>query len=148
MDLPKDLCEQISPLGFTIESCGSQVTCFPPPGEKSDYDFLVTVIPETDGGVQAAISNIVCILSETGWKWEGSPEHYQNQASNGFMSWRKGQFNLIITANQDWASRHRAATQVCKQFNLMEKNQRISVFKAALYGAEDPAPIDTNQKVF
>lgn len=112
--------------GCTIEPCGSRVTCNPIP-LGSDQDFLVVMSADND-----AVRNVVMALELHGFKWEGS-EHYQDAAGT-FMSWRRDDVNLIVTANQEFATRHRAATAVCKRLNLMNKPDRVALFQAVLYG--------------
>ena len=111
----------------------SRVTCSPAP-ENTDADYLV-VIPDDNNMVADAVSE----LSEAGFTWEGS-EHYQ-QAADTFMSWRKGDVNLIVTRNRAFAAKHGVATAVCKELNLMSKPDRIMVFKAILYGTAPGAPV-------
>ena len=112
--------------------CGSRVTCSPAPTD-TDADYLV-VIPNTHGAVADAVGK----LGEAGFKWEGG-EHYQI-AANTFMSWRKGDVNLIVTRNSSFAVKHGVATSICKKLNLMSKDDRIMVFKAVLYGTLPDAP--------
>lgn len=120
-------------VGAELTACGSRVTCNPPPNE-TDEDWLVLVN-------QDRISEIVSFLSsEGGWEWEGSSEHYQDLAANSFMSWRKGKVNLIITASVNFATQHKLATAHCKRDNVMDKQERIKIFQAYLYG-NDPCRI-------
>lgn len=123
-----ELREDLVVLGCAVEACGSRVTCREVPA-GSDYDYLVEAH-------QGAISDIVLLLSQAGWNWEGHSEHYQSVASSDFMSWRREDVNLIITANAEFARRHRAATKVCTRLNLMDKADRIALFQAVLYGNE------------
>lgn len=121
---------ELEMFGCRVEPCGSRVTCTPAPLD-TDADFLVemTATGEVD------IARVVNILSRNGFQWEGNA-HYQDAASNDFMSWRQDDINLIVTANDDFARRHRAATQVCKRLNLLNKHDRIALFQAVLYGNE------------
>lgn len=121
LSLLKTFCE--------VEPCGSRVTCFPP-HQNTDADYLVFV---TSGKAQD-VSNVVSLLQGNGYQWEGASEHYQDVAGVGFMSWRKDDVNLIVSASRDFVRRHRAATAVCKRLNLSEKADRIALFKAVLYG--------------
>lgn len=114
--------------GCIVEPCGSRVTCTPAP-VGTDEDYLVEISSADD----RSISNVVGILSEHGFKWEGQA-HYQDAANNDFMSWRQGDINLIVTANRRFAERHRAATYVCTRLNLLHKPDRIALFQAVLYG--------------
>ncbi|NTS31393.1 hypothetical protein HQ945_09020 [Phyllobacterium sp. BT25] len=114
-------------MGFSVEPCGSRVTCDPAPID-TDQDYLV----EVQSG-EAIVSSLVMVLVDFGFRWEGN-EHYQDAARNDFMSWRRDDINLIVTANYDFASRHRAATHVCTRLNLQNKDDRIALFQAVLYG--------------
>lgn len=127
IDLAEIAGEEFSDLVLSIEPCGSRVTCNPPP-TNTDQDFLVLVKSDSQSVFLA-----VRALSSGGWLWEGS-EHYQDAMGN-FMSWRRGEINLIITSSPAFAARHRAATEVCKRLNLMDKGDRILVFRAVLYGS-------------
>ena len=109
------------------EPCGSRVTVNPPPTD-TDADFLVLVM-------QYDVAGVITRLANEGFTWEGSPEHYQTIVAGSFMSWRKDQVNLIVTASEDFALRHRAATSICKRLNLTVKADRIAVFKGVLYGS-------------
>lgn len=113
----------------TVSPCGSRVTCDPQPA-YSDWDYLVHA-PD-----QRAVSAVVMdVLPKAGFNREGS-EHYQNAAADSFMSWRKDDVNLIVTSNADFAAKHRVATALCKRLNLMDKQDRIALFQAVLYGVE------------
>jgi hypothetical protein len=115
-------------MGCVIEPCGSRVTC-DPPVMNTDADYLIEC-----PSAEAAVSAVVNDLSSAGYQWEGSSNHYQSCAVVGFMSWRKDDTNLIVTANPDFAKRHRIATALCARLNLMKKADRIAVFQAVLYG--------------
>lgn len=124
--LDVDITTAIHSVGATYEACGSRVTCHPAPTD-TDRDYLVEV-PYT----QKAVADIVGKLSGLGFKWEGS-QHYQDAAGD-FMSWRFDHLNLIVTANTEFARRHRAATRVCKALNILDKPHRIAIFQGILYG--------------
>lgn len=119
-------------LGCEVEPCGSRVTCSPAPTD-TDQDFLILTPAEN-----AVVSKVVGKLSDADFKWEGS-EHYQTVAATHFMSWRKGDVNLIVTASKGFAKKHRAATSVCKRLNLLEKPDRVAVFQAVLYANSETA---------
>jgi hypothetical protein len=122
------LTETLQSQGCVITTCGSRVTCDPPPMD-ADRDFLV-VAPSGIG----AVSTVVETLQKHGFTWEGDSEHYQNIAASDFMSWRRDDVNLIVTASQEFARRHVAATGVCRLLNLMDKSHRVALFQAVLYG--------------
>jgi hypothetical protein len=110
-------------------NCGSRVTCVPPPTD-TDRDVLVLC------GGDGALSWLHSYLTEEGFKWEGDREHYQNVATQDdtFLSFRRGELNLIVTRSPIFATRHRAATQLCKQINVLDKDERIKIFQQVLYG--------------
>lgn len=133
------LFDDLTTRGCTVEPCGSRVTCNPAPTD-TDEDHLV----EMPDAREDTVSSVVSLLSSAGFRWEGDTEHYQTAASE-FMSWRRGDINLIVTASAEFARRHRAATHVCTRLNLMVKDDRIALFQAVLYGdilktAAEPAP--------
>ena len=122
-----EMAGALGKLGCTIEPCGSRVTCNPAP-LNTDADYLVVAPPLK----MQIVSDLVCLLGEHKFTWEGS-EHYQDAAASGFMSWRRDDVNLIVTADQQFAARHRAATALCKRLNLLSKPDRVAVFQAVLY---------------
>ena len=125
--------------GCIVELCGSHITCNPPPNNPdSEFDFVVVIPPSeklTHAGENAKVSDIVGVLEEAGFVWEGN-EHYQQLIGTDFMSFRLDNLNLIVTASELFAMRHRAATYVCTCLNLMNKWERILVFQAVLYGTK------------
>lgn len=125
-------------IGAEVTACGSRVTCNPPPTD-TDEDWLVLAN-------QDRISMLISVLTEEGWNWEGSSEHYQNLAANSFMSWRKDKANLIITASKDFATRHKLATSHCKLNNVMDKQERIKIFQAYLYGNDPDGILSESSK--
>jgi hypothetical protein len=139
--IEKEVLEQLELLKCTVEPCGSRATCDPAP-KDTDADFLV-VIPQYDTELDAGldftskkrpdkIADVEMLLTKAGYVWEGSA-HYQDMIGNDFLSFRKDNTNLIVTASAVFAKRHRAATAVCKRLNLMQKTDRVAVFQAVLY---------------
>lgn len=142
------ISEQLATQGCKVEPCGSRVTCSPAPTD-TDRDYLVEIVSNASENVGSIVNH----LSGYGFEWEGG-EHYQDAAST-FMSWRRGDTNLIVTADPTFADRHRAATAVCKRLNLLNKQDRIALFQAVLYGnqwdgeatvpTKPPFVLDTNE---
>ncbi|QIW87550.1 hypothetical protein Ab1vBOLIVR4_gp33 [Agrobacterium phage OLIVR4] len=116
---------QLQEMGCVVEPCGSRVTCNPPPTD-TDRDYLVEVKRYAD------FEQAVEIIMENGFHPEGS-DHYRNSDFD-FQSWRFGEINLIVTYKDWFATRHRAATTVCKSLKLMDKADRIALFQKILYG--------------
>lgn len=113
-------------LGCEVTRTGSQEICNPPP-VGSDIDYLVWV-PSSD-----LLGYVVNCLSGHGYNWEGDV-HYQEVGKSSFMSWRNVEMNFIVTANEVFKKRHKAATAICKKLNVMDKADRVAIFQAFLYG--------------
>jgi hypothetical protein len=106
--------------GVTVEPCGSHFTCDPPVMD-TDKDYLVECYNR---------ERICSFLEAAGYVREGVLKSYDSE----FVSMRLGDYNFLVTDNEDFADRHRAATHVCKKLNLLNKSDRIMVFQAVLYG--------------
>jgi hypothetical protein len=109
---------------ISLYQCGSTVTCDPPP-ENTDEDWLVLV--HTD-----QVTNIDSFLNGDGFLLEGG-EHYQWSADNDFSSYRKDNLNILVTSSKQFYARHVRATALCKRLNLMDKEERIALFRTILY---------------
>lgn len=117
----------------SVDKTGSRAICIPEP-VTSDYDFLVH--PDA-----AKYGDVLDLLKERGYRQEGN-EQYAGQEGEGFLSFRKGCVNLIVTGNLQFKLRHRVATNVCKQLNLLRKADRIMIFQAVLYNNFNEASDD------
>lgn len=74
-------------------------------------------------------------LQELGYKASISDsDEYDLEAEGGFMCYRKGDINLIVTEDEKFFLKFWEATVLAKQLNLKEKNDRIYLFKYVLYG--------------
>lgn len=122
-----EIVEALRNLSCEVSPCGSRVTNDPPP-VGTDEDFLV-VVPD-----DRTLSKLLSVLDDAGFEWEGDSQHYQQLAQSDFMSWRRGEENLIVTKSTEFARRHKLATAVVKHLNLPAKADRITVFQAILYG--------------
>lgn len=91
----------------------------------SDWDYLVAVEPKN-------ILAVNHLLKDKGYKLEGQ-ESYPDQTSH-FKSWRKDDFNFLVSDNAEFIKRHRQATQVIKEAKITNKAERIAIFKRILYG--------------
>ena len=101
-----------------MEYVGSRVTCVPAPTD-TDEDVLVL----TDNVVRFVNS-----CTKAGFKETGS------YAGPAFYSLRQGEVNLIITDEEEFYDKFMLATHVCKFLNVLDKQHRITVFQAILYG--------------
>lgn len=119
--------EQLRELGCAVDPCGSRVTCRPAP-MNTDEDWLVDI----HWSFWSKAAAVRSVLVDHGFRKEGKTYEGQGQA---FESWRKGEVNLIVTPDAEFARKHRLATHVCKKLNLLNKEDRVLVFQAILYGA-------------
>ena len=107
-----------------IVRVGSRVTCNPAP-KDTDEDYLVY----TDD-----LSTLIGDCIEQGFLDEG---YY---VDSEFRSLRHGTTNLIITTRKEFYDKFVLATHVCKTLNVLDKQDRIVVFQAILYGKEYGKP--------
>lgn len=109
---------------------GSRVTCDPPPTD-TDQDILVLVDAFAFNAKRRE-------LSAAGWELGGSQVNIgdmEDPAEMGsFVSYRLGELNLILTSDGVYYEKFLAATSVAKRLNLLNKEDRIAVFEAVLYG--------------
>jgi hypothetical protein len=97
-----------------IYPTGSRYVC-DPPVLFTDIDFLVFSKDDlTDKmtllGYKASLMQEYMVIP--GWD---------------FSSWRKGKINLIISDSENFVTRHRIATDICKKRNLRFKVSRVLV---------------------
>lgn len=104
-----------------FEPVGSRVTCSPPPLD-TDEDFLALVKDDDE-----AWAELLSMGFET-----GTDRDYDGMASN-FISFKRGQTNVIVTEDEEWFKRFMAASHVAKRLNLLKKADRIALFQAVLY---------------
>lgn len=133
--LDADVRTVLDRLGWAYEPCGSRVTCDPPPMD-TDRDWLVTRPGASTLDVGRLMSNLPDNI-----RLEGGGEHYQQQVAGDFMSMRRGDLNLIVSSSAWFIERHREATRMCRELNLMEKRHRILLFQQVLYGRDDNHPL-------
>ena len=99
---------------------GSSVTCDPPVMD-TDIDVLI-LLKERDRG----------FLSGLGFYLDNTSIHYEPN-DGVFNSWRRENFNLIVTDSTDFFDAFVVATKVARKFNLLKKEDRIILFQAVLY---------------
>lgn len=136
---PGAFAERITVIRHTIgDQCirlcpvGSRVTCDPAPAD-TDEDWLALVS-----------SDVAAVLTDQGFKQDGSPEFYTGNDNGGFRSWRRDELNIITTESSEFFDLFRTATYLAKRFNLLRKAERITLCQAVLYGVGtenlQPAP--------
>ena len=113
-----------------MKKVGSRVTCIPPPTDTDDDRLLLV---NNYGDAEAAL-----IADE--WHLGGSAipadENY-TAPEEFFASFTKSDINLIVTPSEEFARRFVAATSVAQRLNLINKDDRIALFQAVLYGRGD-----------
>ena len=124
---------------LTQSPTGSNYTCNPPVTD-TDVDFLVLV---EDLGTATAR------LGHDGWHMcAGKEGHYENDKDYS-LTWyavRKGKVNLILTEDPSWYNRAVHATTVCKQHNVLEKSDRIVIFRWLRDGGGNLAPPEVTKE--
>lgn len=113
-----------------IQHVGSRVTCDPPP--QGDDDWLLLVSDWRVALVVAIRASYLVGGSVPSDQLEESKERLR------FTSLKRDcdKTNLIITDDEEFFDRFMAATSVAKRLNLLEKDDRIALFQAVLYGNE------------
>ncbi len=116
--------------GNRHELVGSRVTCNPPPVD-TDQDVLVFVDSEN-------ADYFVSRMKNAGFNVELGEGYAEDALNSGeedrFQSYRLGDVNLIVTVDERFYTRFSAATAMAKRANLMQKEERIALFQAVLYG--------------
>jgi len=107
-----------------MAAVGSRVTCVPAPTD-TDEDILIL----TDDARLFMGDAIEAGFANCGF-----------YVGCDFISLRKGEINLIVTEESSFYNKFILATHVCKALNLLDKEQRITVFQAILYGKEYGKP--------
>lgn len=126
--LPSD-CGILLTMPCVAYEVGSRVTCNPPVFD-SDSDWLV-LVNDWNEFIDAAVSE--------GFEISGSvpaDELKRPDSRQKFWSLRRGILNLIVTDCPKFAKQFVAATSVAKRLNLINKDDRIALFQAVLYGNE------------
>jgi len=127
LDGSEEMTAIISSLGDVatcVQRVGSRVTCSPPPTD-TDEDWLMLVDSNPAGG-----------LKTIGFTQDGSPQFYTGNDDGGFRSWRRGDLNIVTTPDRMFYERFLTATHLAKRFNLLDKQDRIALFQAILYGVD------------
>lgn len=106
-----------------IYKTGSSVICDPPVLD-TDIDFIIHT---TD------MEGLLRFLRENNYCSSITDEGEYELETEGFECLRHGNINLILTENRVFYSRWVRATQLAKQFNLLKKTDRISLFQEVIY---------------
>ena len=134
-DQPVFLYPEISAAAISVTQVGSRVTCSPPP-VGTDCDWLVLLPPDSIGAFDE-------IAQSSGWELGGSaiPDEVNTLGPDAkFASYTQGEDNLIVTMSPVFHARFLLATAVAKRLNLLDKDARIVLFQAILYGTAPTPP--------
>jgi hypothetical protein len=112
-----------------ITAVGSRVTCNPAP-TGTDQDWLVWI---DDKDYDQFAQHLLSSDWEVGGSLIPNDANYLPQ-SQRFNSFTKGEDNVIATASEEFHRRFLAASATAKRLNLLEKEDRIALFQAVLYG--------------
>ncbi len=117
--------EMVLKTKFGAIAVGSRVTCRPAP-TNTDQDYLVL--------------DEMSSVEFSGWLIDQGFEtttdfDYGEMAE--FVSWRKGDINVIAAQSKDFWVKFLSASSVCKRLNLLRKPDRIAVFRSVLYNEID-----------
>jgi hypothetical protein len=118
---------EIAKLFDLYEPVGSRRTCVPAP-LSTDDDYLAYAHGKR-------YNNAVDTLINLGYEHNGGD--YSNSVlddSSEFVSFKRGEHNIILTDELEFYDRFMAATSVAKRLNLLKKEDRVALFQAVLYG--------------
>ena len=107
-----------------IYQTGSSVICNPPVTD-TDIDYVIYTNEEV---------KLDTFLKCEGFKESCYDEEEYDLEEEGFTCYRKSNINLIVTINYNWYLKWVEATKLAKKLNLLQKEQRITLFKYILYG--------------
>ena len=117
-----------------MQPAGSRVTCNPAP-TGTDEDWVC--LAPRQARSWAADKDWKTALFLAGYEQGGSAvpdDGNRLPEDQRFLSFTKGDINLIVTESPEFFRRFLAATDVAKHLNLLDKADRIRLFQAVLYG--------------
>jgi hypothetical protein len=106
-----------------FQATGSRYICNPPV-TNTDEDYIVLI----NG------SDAVQYLKSLGFV-PSINDDYNNMSKDRFVSFRRGDINLIVTSSAWFYNNFVKATELAKEFNLTDKKHRIMLFEALLFEA-------------
>lgn len=127
---------------------GSSASCSPPVLDTDiDYMVLVTDLQDTTN-----------YLGETNWTnccadWadhrgldpglslRADSYAVEDKYGASFTAFRKDKYNLIVTDDKTLYLRSVGAHMVCKHLNLLDKQDRIALYRAIKYGEDYSGPL-------
>lgn len=122
----QNLPDELIQLFASVHPTGSAYIC-DPPVVNTDSDWVGLLPEDVD-----LPSFVKTLLSLCGWTAGGSI--VASGRAPLFASLRQGSLNLMVTSDSDFFRRFVAATELAKRWNVTEKDRRIELFQAVLYG--------------
>lgn len=133
-----EVMEKAKRLAVKFEPVGSRRSVNPPPLDTDD-DWLFLTDKENLNKICFMVDNDYEPPDETDQKCPKS------KIGSEFISLRVEEFNLIVTTSEPFFDKFMLAQRVCEQLNLMEKRQRVIVFRAILYSEAPYISMTTEQ---
>jgi hypothetical protein len=110
---------------FELHLVGSRVTCDPPP-TNTDRDVLCFVENK---------EAFASLAEKEGFEAAGYVQAEQLHLTNSqFISLKNGECNLIVTDDLAFKNLFLVATRLAKRLNLLNRDDRVALFQAVLYG--------------
>ena len=109
-------------LGLPFFRTGSREICSPPPLD-TDVDFVVL-----NAGFQKSVA-----FEENGFS-QATIEDRERYGFADFLSYRRGEVNLLVVDTWGSFRAWKVATAAAKQMNIKDKSKRIALFQGVLYG--------------
>lgn len=119
----KSIIEIPDNLFVRIHQTGSSVICNPPV-TNTDIDFIICT------GKQKQLDKF---LNENEFENSSDDQADYELDKEGFSCYRKDNVNLIVTTQYEWYLKWVTATELAKKLNLLNKDDRITLFKFILY---------------
>jgi hypothetical protein len=124
----------VLPFAVSVFASGSRVICNPPP-MNTDADYVVLARDTW------CAFDIMDHLELRGYSTTSGRDEYADMGDfdngEGFMSFKKGEINYIITTSAKMYDSFVVATSEAKSLNLMNKEDRVALFRKHLYGEEN-----------
>ncbi len=108
---------------------GSRVICNPAP-TNTDEDYILLVRPNNFENLDEAFNTEGFIIGGSMAFMVDAPL----DEDDTFCSYKKGDINLIVTADAEFYHRFVVAAHIAKSLNLLNKDERIMLFQGMLYG--------------
>lgn len=122
-----------------IRLSGSSVICDPPVID-TDVDYLILVEDLNQAGAYFSCEEWTNCFEDWNEKTDKDPflhhDEYTVELESGarFQAWRCSNINVILTDDETLHLRNRAATLLAKELNLLNKSERIKLFRCIKFG--------------